>query len=263
MLFTDQNEFMDIDVNNVGFANFTKIFTDTSVMNDYWPALRRTLQFAALNYLMVFVFGLSLALLVYQVGIKGNFFSVVYLPWMLSGLAVGFMALMLFARSTGTVNLLLMDWGWISKPIDIKLPQGTTVILPIVVGWKSAGFNMAIFLSGLLGIPEETIEAATVDGANYIQRLFRVIFPQMKSSFILVTIFALLEAFNTFDVLVPLGGLYQNEAAEFLSVIFFNYGFGGDKLALAMTMAVETFLPIVFIAFVLQRIQSRMNRSGA
>lgn len=259
VLFTDRNDYLDPNVDYIGFDNFTAIFTDQAVKDDYWPALERTLQFTAINYLMVYVFGLTLALLIYEFGLKGGFFSIVYLPWMLSGLAVGFIAVMLFARSTGTVNLILLELGILNDPIDIKLEQGTTVILPIVTGWRFAGFNLAIFLSGLMAIPLETIEASIVDGATYRQRVFRIYFPQMKSAFILVTIFSLLQSFETFDILIPLGGLSQNRAAEFLSIIFFNYGFSGDRLALGMTMAVETFIPLVLIVFFLQRIQRRIQ----
>jgi ABC-type sugar transport system permease subunit len=208
---------------------------------------------------MVYVFGLGLALLMYEIGFRGGIFSVIYLPYMLSGLALGFMAVMLFSESTGTVNLLLKELGWIKKPINIKDPSGTTVILPILVGWRMAGFYLAIFLSGLLSIPTETIEAAIVDGASYVQRLVRVYFPQMIPSFIIATIFALLNSFNVFDELVALGGLFQNEAAEFLSIVIFNYGFMGNRLALGMTLAVITFIPLIILAIFLQRLQRRLR----
>jgi ABC-type sugar transport system permease subunit len=246
-------------VNAVGFANFIKIFDDQNVHDTFWPALFRTLRFASLNYIMVFVFGLTLALIMYELGFKGGFFTVIYLPWMISGFALGFMAIMLFAQSTGTVNLLLIKLGIINQAIDIKNSSGTTIILPIFTGWQMAGFNMAIFLSGLLSIPSETIEAAIVDGASYWQRLTRIYFPQMIPSFIMVTIFCLIMSFGIFDPLVALGGTTTNQDAMFLSVVFIKYGFAMDKLALSMTMALETGIPLVIVAILLQRLQKRLQ----
>jgi ABC-type sugar transport system permease subunit len=208
---------------------------------------------------MVYVFGLTLALLMYEIGFRGGFFTIIYLPWMVSGLALGFMVVMLFSRSSGTVNLLLLELGWIKKPLDVKTPAGTTIILPLMVGWQAAGFNMAIFLSGLLGIPEETIESAIVDGANYLQRLLRVYFPQMMPSFIIATIFCLIGSFGLFDQLVALGGLYQNPEAEFLSILYFRYGFNLDRLSTGMAMAIEVGIPLIIAGVLLQRLQRRLQ----
>jgi ABC-type sugar transport system permease subunit len=184
ILFTDMAQFNDPQINPVGLRNFLALFTDPSVQRDYLPALQRTLIFVFLNYTTVYIFGLSLALLMYEVGFKGGFFTVVYLPLMLSGLAVGYVAVMLFSKGAGTVNLLLLQLNLISKAFDIYSPEGTAVMLPLLVGWRYAGYNMAIFLSGLLGIPDETIEASVMDGASYFQRLWYVYFPQMMPSFI-------------------------------------------------------------------------------
>ena len=258
-LFTDKLHFFDTRWSFVGFENFFRVLNDPVITNEFVPALWRTTRFTLLNYLMVYVFGLTLALLMYEIGFKGGFFTIIYLPWMVSGLAIGYMVVMLFSRSTGTVNHILLELGWIQKPIDVKLPTGTTIVLPIVVGWRAAGFNLAIFLSGLLTIPKETIEAAVVDGASYLQRLMRIYFPQMIPSFIIATIYCLIGSFGVFDELVALGGLYQNPEAEFLSVIFFSYAFMRRRLALGMTLSLEVGIPLVIAGTLLQRLQRRLQ----
>ena len=258
-LFTDRLSFVDTDVSYVGFDNFTKVLTEPGIKDEFFPALVRSVRFTGLNYVMVFVFGLSLALLMFEVGFRGGFFTVIYLPMMLSGLAIGFIATMLFSRSTGTANLLLEQLGLISKPVDIKSASGLTFLLPLLSGWRYAGFNMAIFLAGLLAIPTETIEAAVVDGASYFQRLIHVYFPQMIGSFIIATIFCLIGSFNIFDELVALGGLYGNPEAQFLSILFFQYGFQRGRLAVGLTMAFELGIPLIIIGLLLQRIQRRFQ----
>lgn len=257
ILFTDMAQFNDPQVNPVGLRNFTAIFTNPSVQRDYFPALRRTIIFVVLNYTTVYIFGLSLALLMYEVGFRGGFFTVVYLPLMVSGLAVGYMAVMLFSRETGTANLLLLKLGIINEGIDIFSAEGTAFILPLLVGWRYAGYNMAIFLAGLLAIPNETIEASIVDGTNYWQRLTRVYFPQMWPSFILATTMCLIGSFAVFDELVAMGALYVNPEAKLLSILFFTYGFQVERLAMGMTLAVISFLPLVLIGIALQRLQRR------
>lgn len=259
ILFTDMSSFNDPQINAVGWRNFTALFTDPSVLRDYLPAFRRTIIFVILNYTTVYIFGLSLALLMYEVGFRGGFFTIVYLPLMVSGLAVGYIAVMLFSKETGTANLLLEDLGIIKKPINIYSAQGTALILPLIVGWRYAGYNMAIFLAGLLSIPKETIEASIVDGASYWQRLWKVYFPQMLPSFVLATTMCLIGSFAVFDELVAMGALYVNPEAKLLSVLFFTYGFQIDRLAMGMTLAVMTFLPLVILGVALQRLQRRLQ----
>ncbi len=259
ILFTDMSQFNDPQINPVGWRNFTALFTDPSVQADYLPALKRTVVFVVLNYTTVYIFGLSLALLMYEVGFRGGFFTVVYLPLMVSGLAVGYMAVMLFAKETGTGNFVLQDLGLIKTPLNIYSAGGTMFILPLLVGWRYAGYNMAIFLSGLMGIPKETIEASIVDGASYWQRLWRVYFPQMWPSFILATTMCLIGSFAVFDELVAMGATYVNPEAKLLSVLFFTYGFQVERLAMGMTLAVESFLPLVLVGVALQRLQRRLQ----
>ncbi len=259
ILFTDMSQFNDPQINPVGWHNFTALFKDPSVLRDYLPALQRTVIFVVLNYTTVYIFGLSLALLMYEVGFRGGFFTIVYLPLMVSGLAVGYIAVMLFSQDTGTANLLFLKAGLLKKPIDIFSAEGTAFILPALVGWRYAGYNMAIFLAGLLAIPKENIEAAIVDGATYWQRLWQVYFPQMLPSFILATTMCLIGSFAVFDELVAMGALYVNPEAKLLSILFFTYGFQVERLAMGMTLAVETFLPLVILGVFLQRLQRRLQ----
>jgi len=259
MLFTDQASFTDAQVNPVGLNNFTAIFRDASIQDEYLPALRRTVVFVAMNFVMIYLFGLSLALLLYEVGFHSSFFTVVYLPLMASGIALGSIAVMLFARGTGTLNLMAQALGVVKEPFDIYTPVGTGILLPLLAGWRWAGFNMAIFLSGLLTIPKETIEASIVDGASYWQRLIRVYFPQMWPSFILASTMCLIGSWSAFDELVAIGALYNNPEAKFLSIVFFTYGFQINRLSLGMTLALETFLPLTLVGIALQWLQRRLQ----
>ena len=260
ILFTNRNNFTDLTVRYTGFENFTRVFTDHALRAEFLPALQRTVLFTIINYLMVYVFGLALALLMYDIGFRGGLFTMIYMPAMISGLAVGFIATLLFSESTGIVNLLFVKkLAWLAEPINIKTGTGTTVVLPVLIGWRAAGFNMAIFLSGLLSIPKETIEASIVDGATYWQRLWRIYFPQMIPSFLMATIYCMTGSFKVFDQLVALGGLGPNDNARFLSIIIFEYGFSRNRLALGMALSLEVFLPLSIGAVLLQRLQRRFT----
>lgn len=257
ILFTNMSSYTDQTATYVGFANFTAIFTNPSLGSAFFDALRKTVVFTTLNYLNIYIFGLALALLMYEIGFQGWFFIIVYLPMMLSGVALGYVAKALFAYGNGTGNLILVQLGL--PQVDIANPSTTPIILALLVGWRYAGFNMAIFLAGLLSIPKETIEASVVDGASYWQRLFRVYFPQMIPSFIMASTLLIIGSFGVFDELIALSGHTVNIGARFSSVLFYVTAFNSNQLALGMTMAVETFVPLVIVGIALLELQRRLR----
>jgi len=265
ILFTSRTDFLDSAVEFVGFRNFSAIFSPPLV-NDYLPAVKRTAFYTFFNYLSVYIFGLPLALIMYEYvsRLKQSFFTIIYLPYIIAPFGIGMMMSMLLSRDTGSLNLLLVELNIISQPIDIMDETVARWALPIVAGWKNAGFNMAIILAGLLSVPRETVEASIVDGVSYFQRLFFIYIPQIIPSFIIATIMCLLGSFGAFDLPVGFGGMRGNNAAMFLAVLLYKMGFAGSvsqsgTLAQAVTISVVTYVPLVLIAILLNRLQKRLE----
>lgn len=267
IIFTDQVDFLDQDVDWVGFDNIAALFR-APLDERLYEALRRTVIFTIINYLMVFLFGFLLALAMFELvsKLKGAFFTIIYMPWMLSGVGVGLIMVMLFSTDTGSFNLILTEMGFGTNAFDAKSETTALLVLPFMYGWKTAGFNMALFLGGLLAIPSETIESARMDGARYWQRVWYIYLPQIIPSIIIATIFSIINSFGIFDELVGLGALAGNPNAEFMSIFIYQLGFGsatvgGAKigtLAQGITASLVIFLPLVFFAFWLNRLQKKM-----
>ncbi|RVT86682.1 sugar ABC transporter permease [Rhodobacteraceae bacterium CCMM004] len=268
IIFTDQVDFLDQDVNWVGFDNIASLF-QAPLDDRLYQALRRTVIFSVVNYLMVFLFGFLLALAMFELvsKLKGIFFTIIYMPWMLSGIGVGLIMVMLFSTDTGSFNLIVSELGADGNAFDAKSETTALFVLPFMYGWKAAGFNMALFLGGLLAIPTETIESARMDGAGYWKRVWYIYLPQIVPSIIIATIFSIINSFGIFDELVGLGALAGNQNAEFMSIFIYQLGFGsatmgGAKigtLAQGITASLVIFLPLVFLAFWLNRLQKKMS----
>jgi ABC-type sugar transport system permease subunit len=229
-------------------------------------AIKRTVVFLILNYSTVFLYGIPLALLMYELTakFKKTFFTVIYLPYIISGLGIGMLLMMLFSPDSGSMNLLLLKLGILDKPIDVKDPNIVVWALPTIVGWRYAGFNMALFLSGLLSIPVDTIEASVVDGASYLKRLRYIYFPQMMSSIVMATIFCLIGSFGVFDELVGMGALMVPDL-EYFAILLYHVGLSGGwgskigTLSQAITMSFAVYLPLIVLAFGLNRWQKKLQ----
>jgi ABC-type sugar transport system permease subunit len=260
IVLTDRINFTDQNIDFVGLSNFVTIF-QAPLVEQFLPSLTRTIILTLSNYVLVFAFGLTLALLMYEGKFRGLFFTIIYMPYMLSGLGTGMLLIMLFSRDQGSINLLLMQLGILKEPFDIKDPTITAYALPLILGWRYAGFNMALFLAGLMSIPTETIDASKVDGANYWQRLRYIYLPQIVPSIIIATIFCLIGSFGVFDEPVGLGAFYGNRSAEYFAVTIFKLGFGSTigqqigTMAQGIAMSLVVFVPLMVIAVYLIRLQ--------
>ena len=81
----------------------------------------------------------------------------------------------------------------------------------------------------------------------------------MIGSFIIATTFCVIGSFNIMDELVALGALYGNREAQFLSILFFLYGFQRGRLAVGLAMGLELGIPLFIIGLLFQRIQRRLQ----
>jgi ABC-type sugar transport system permease subunit len=256
-LFVDPGAF-------VGLDNFKAIF-EPPLVERFLPALWKTALFVLTNYCMVWLFGLTFALLMYELSVKAQrrFFLIVFIPYLLSGFGVGMIIGMLFAKETGSLNLLFRKIGLYQGYIDTYGPA-VHALIPLFEGWRFAGFNMALFLSGLLAIPPDTVDSCKVDGANYWQRLRHIYLPQIVPTIMLVTVMCMIGSFGIFDVPMGLNALQGNKQVEFMAVLIYVQGFRAgttqgmySNLGHAVATSFLVYLPLLVIAFVLRRVQQK------
>jgi ABC-type sugar transport system permease subunit len=262
VMFTDVVSVTSNTFNFIGLGNFKEIF-NPQLFPKFFDVVRRTVIFTLINYSTVYIFGFTLALIIYEKVIKAQkaFNIIIFLPYVISGMAAGMFLPLLFNSDTGSLNLLLMKLGWIKEAINIKTKMGTTIGLPLLVGWRYAGYNMAIFLLGLVAIPQSTIDASKIDGASYFQRLRYVYLPQMVPSIILVTVSCLIGSFGIFDEPVGMGGLAGNENAQVFSLLLFRIGTWAQMGSLSMGMALSFIVnvPLILIALYLLSLQKKLQ----
>jgi multiple sugar transport system permease protein len=264
MLFREQKSLFVKAGRFVGLENFMAVFQHPLV-DRFVPALLRTLLFVGTNYIMVWVFGMTFALLMYELSdrVRRRFFILVFLPYLLSGFGVGMIISMLFAGETGSLTLLFKALGLGTGHLDIYSPS-IHALIPLFEGWRFAGFNMALFLGGLLAIPPETIDSSKVDGASYFQRLRHIYLPQMIPTLILVTVMCMMGSFGIFEVPIGLNALQGNTQVMFMAVLIYSQGFqagsmtsSAANLGHVVATSVLVYLPLLVLAFVLRRIQQR------
>lgn len=193
MSFTDWNILSD--PNFIGLENYEKIFSDPLAKETFL----NTFYFAVVSVPINVFLTLLLAVLLNQ-KIKGiTFFrTAYYLPVISASVAVSLMFMWILANN-GLLNQILGGLGiepvrWLTDPkIALNSVIGVTI-------WKGLGLNMIIFLAALQDIPKELLEAAAIDGANAVQKFFRITIPLLSPVIFFVTITGVIGSFQSFDL---------------------------------------------------------------
>lgn len=177
----------------VGGKNYTDIVT---LYPQFWPAVKNNVLWLVSLFLVFTPIGMLLAVLVDR-ELKGTRFyqSSIYLPVALSGALVGFIWQLIYSRDQGLLNWAMgTEIDWYGNP-EINIYAAM-----IANGWRHVGYIMLIYLAGLKGVDPSLSEAAAIDGAGQVQTFFRITFPVMRPTNIIVMVITFIDALRAFDI---------------------------------------------------------------
>lgn len=249
--------FMDAEsVEWVGFENYEKLFGDPNFLF----TLRNNVLWIITVPAVTIILGLLIATLTDKLGKYREriFKSIIFMP-----MAISFVAASSIWRLTyqwdagenqiGTLNALINALG--GQPIN-WIQEDTfalnSFMLMIIVIWANVGFAMVLLSAAVKAVPEETVEAAAIDGATGVQAFFRVILPQIWGTVISVFITVLISSMKIFDVIWGMTG--GNFRTNVLGVDFFLQYF--IYLDTGKAAAIVMLLMIAIIPIMIYQIRS-------
>lgn len=177
----------------VGLANFRELFNDPL----FWKALRVTCIYTFSAVPLGILIGFLLALLLNQkVAMLALWRTIYYIPAVVSGVAVATVWIWILQPDFGVLNTLL-------RAVGIEGPNwlfSQTWVIPslVLMSLWGVGGGLIIYLSGLQGIPTEIFEAAQMDGANALQRLWSITIPMMTPVLFMQLVTGLIGSFQVF-----------------------------------------------------------------
>lgn len=182
----------------VGLKNYIRIFTDDAL---FWRSVLNTLKIMAVAMPLTIIAGLLMAVLMFNM-VKGRRFiqTINFLPYITMPAAIGLIFANLFNKNTGPVNIILNKLGVTDQSINWLGDSGYVFIVVILICmWKNFGYFMVLYLSGLSTISGEYYDAAKVDGANGIQRFFKITLPLLRPITTFVIVQGAIGGFQLFD----------------------------------------------------------------
>lgn len=249
MAFKDYNMFKGVWASPWSDPIF-KWFQKAFQTKDFWQALRNTLMLNFLDLVFGFPLPIILALLLNELAFrryKRVTQTIVYLPHFLSWIIISGMARQLLAPRTGVVNVLLGKVGL--GPINFLMENGLYVATYIALGlWKEMGWNTIIYLAAITGINPELYEAAEVDGASRLRKIWHVTLPGIRSTIIVLLIMNMGRILGSeFDRPFAMQNDLVMDVADVLSTYVYRVGIKGFQFSL--TAAVGLFQSLVCVVF--------------
>ncbi|MEM9041248.1 MAG: sugar ABC transporter permease [Actinomycetota bacterium] len=236
----------------VGLDNYRQLIDDTSIRS----TLINNVLWVVFVPISCIVFGLAMAVLADRLSTRweSTSKSIVFMPMAIS--AVGASTIWLFIyywRPAGRdqIGLLNAIWtGFGAEPVswlqqsDFRL---NTLLLLIIMIWAQTGFAMVLLSAAIKGVPEETLEAARIDGASEVQVFWRVTLPQIRSTVAVVFTTITIGVIKVFDIVfVMTGGNFDTDviANRFVKELFDFRRFGQASAIVVFLMVVM--IPVIY-----------------
>jgi len=220
----------------VGFDNYHELLFED---RNFWLAVRVTLKYMVLSVPLYLICGLVLSLLL-NLKIRGiNLFrTILFLPSVLSGVAVAVLWVALLNPDVGAVNSLLHSIGIDHPPRWLGSPTWAVPSV-VLVGLWGIGGGAIIYLAGLQNIPAQLYEAALLDGAGPLQRFRYVTLPMITPTLLFVLLTGMIEAFQVFDTAYVLGGSQGavGDSLRFYLINMWNEAFVNSRYGYASALA--------------------------
>lgn len=245
--FTDYGGF-NLGFHFTGLANYQRLFQD-----DYFKIAMRNNLF----YLVTFVPATVILSTVAAIALNGarvfrKFLRMAfYFPQVASMVSVAMVWCILFNPTTGPINAALRHLGVQNPPEWLMSPSWAMFAIVIVSVWKSVGFYMIILLAGLQGIPAYLYESAIIDGAGAWNRTRYITLPMLSPTIFMVTILAVINSFQVFDLVSVMTNGGPGRATNVLVYRIYQEAFVNLNVGYASAMAAVLFI-IVFVITTLQ-----------
>lgn len=219
----------------VGIENYIEVFKDPAMPISIW----NTLVFTIGSISIQFIIGLGLALLFnlkfkLSEPLRGLMVVSYLVPMTVTALLFKFM----YSTSGGIINELLMKFHLISQPIGWIIDSKTSMFSVILTNsWVGIPFNMLLLTTGLSNIPYDLYEAAKVDGANVIQRFFKITLPSLRPAILSVLVLGFIYTFKVFDLVFVMTNGGPVNSTELMSTFAYKLSFTQFSFSKGATVA--------------------------
>ena len=233
----------------VGLDNFIKLIENPL----FAIAMRNTLTWAGLTFVLMLPSSLFVSVVLSKVRSGRNIYqAIIFVPVVMSLIAVALLFRMLMDPATGQFNQILRTLG---LP-ESKWLNDESSAMPVMVAiavWKSLGTYVVILTAGLMNIPQELYDSASVDGANDWQMFWRMTLPLLGHTLVMITVMMTIDGIQAFALPSVLTNGGPGTATFMGNMLIYQEAFSNLRFGTATAGAILQLILILFITRILMR----------
>ena len=237
------------------FENYIDLFTDDKL----WSAILVTFTFVIFVVLFQIIIGFTLALIL-DSNLRGSRFirSIMMLPWVVPTIISALLWMWLYQAEYGLFKYFveLITFGRVKDFAMLNSMDTALFGVSNAALWKQIPLSSLLLLAGLANVPTETLEAASLDGANYMQKLFHVIIPSMKSVISITISMAIIQNFKQFPLFWTMTGGGPNGATTNLAILSYREAFVSRNLGSGAAVTTIWMLIMIIVVFINRKVFS-------
>lgn len=232
----------------VGLDVFKEIFG----FKDFFRALRNTLVLNMLDLCFMFPAPILLAICLNEIksiGFKKVSQTILYLPHFISWVVISSMVYQIFSTNTGIINSIIRGFG--VKSIPFLTNRWYWLFIYVFAGvWQSAGWDAIIYIAAITGIDPCLYEAADIDGAKRLQKIFHITLPSIRSTIVILLIMKIGQLMGIgFERPYTLGNTLVTDFSDVISTYVYRLGLQGGQFS--QSTAVGLFQSVVGLVLIL------------
>lgn len=232
----------------IGFANYKKMFHDKM----FYTALKNTVIYGVGSTTLQTIIGISYALLL-QKRFPGQTLArvIIYLPAMIASLIMGYISYFPVQYNHGAINDIMIALG--KEPVD-WMANGERAVWIIVVinALQFVGKTMIVMIAGLQGIPDSYNEAASIDGAAYLQRLRYITLPLLLPAITTSVVLNLIGGLKLFGIILATTSGGPGYSSHSLSTLINYLYFQNQNAGYSSSVGLFLFLIIMILGTIVR-----------
>ncbi|MDR0601239.1 MAG: sugar ABC transporter permease [Treponema sp.] len=247
-----------------GLNNYTNALRSET----FWHSLRLTFLWVLLSTVILPIGGLVLAVLIEYTTkarfMAGLYRTILFMPMMMSLVAVGLLWSLIFNPTMGLLNALLVKMHLMDPmaPMNLLGKANTAIFAAFIPAvWQWSGFGMVITSAAMMNIPRELLEAAAVDGAGKAKQFFRIILPLLLPTIFTCAMLHLIGGFKAFDLIYTMTAGGPGDATMVSALYMFRQAFIDHKFGYATAIAAILFLMIFIFTYVFNRVNDKVREN--
>lgn len=231
----------------VGLRNFVELLNDEIFVS----TVSNSIIYALVTLVFKLILGLGMALTLNE-AVKGRdiFRATLLIPWITPTIVTCMAWLWMYDDMVGVLNAVLMKAGLISFPIP-WLAQANSALTAVIISnvWRGFPYFGIMLLAALQGIPKDLYEAASVDGANVVQRFWNITIPGLRNVIMVVSIMSIIWALNDFEMVWLITRGQPFDRTHIFGTLTYKYAF--ETMQLGKGIAVSVFMAPLLVILIL------------